>query len=165
MVEMELAFLPSFLLTIWPDGSRCSIVSILGSNAPIYAVNVFLNAATVLRRCLLQSPIIVQGRLLFPALLAFPLFLSRFRHHLSLRRRGDSSNPIDFQTASSVSNAARRAAVTTHIVLSWKKVWRFAWRLRTAHGERSHMPLSFIASWLPSSLMPASTTSLPTESL
>ena len=106
MVEMELAFLPSFLLIIWPDGSRCSIVSILGSNAPIYAVNVFLNAATVLRRCLLQSPIIVQGRLLFPALLAFPLFLSRFRHHLSLRRRGDSSNRIDFQTASAVSNAA-----------------------------------------------------------
>jgi hypothetical protein len=48
----------------------------------------------------------VQGRLLFPALLAFPLFLSRFRHLLSLRRRGDSSNPIDFQTASAVSNAA-----------------------------------------------------------
>ena len=53
MVEMELAFLPSFLPIIWPDGSGCSIVSILGSNAPIYAVNVFLNAATVLRRCLL----------------------------------------------------------------------------------------------------------------
>jgi hypothetical protein len=48
----------------------------------------------------------VQGRLLFPALLALPLLLSRFRHHLSLRRRGDSSNRIDFQTASSVSNAA-----------------------------------------------------------
>ena len=88
MVEMDLAFLPSFLLIIWPDGNRCSIVSILGSNAPIYAVNVFLNAATVLRRCLLQSPVIVQGRLLFPALLAFPLLLSRFRHHLQFKASG-----------------------------------------------------------------------------
>ena len=39
------------------------------------------------------------------------------------------------------------------------------WRQRRARGERSHMPLSFIASWLPSFLMPTSTTSLPTESL
>ena len=45
-----------------------------------------------------------------------------------------------------------RAAVTTHIALSWKKLWGFAWRPRRARGERSHMPLSFIASWLPSFL-------------
>jgi|HubBroStandDraft_1064217.scaffolds.fasta_scaffold34565_3 hypothetical protein len=34
-----------------------------------------------------------------------------------------------------------------------KSCGRFAWRPRTARGERSHMPLSFIASWLPSFLI------------
>jgi hypothetical protein len=33
-----------------------------------------------------------------------------------------------------------RAAVTTHIVLSWKNLWEFSWRPRRARGERSHMP-------------------------
>jgi hypothetical protein len=107
----------------------------------------------------------VQGRLLFPALLAFPLFLSRFRHHLSLRRRGDSSNPIDFQTASAVSNAAL-APLSPPILFSvGKRCGGLPWRLRRAHGERSHMPLSFIASRLARFFMPTSTTSLPTESL
>src|SRR5579863_572405 len=41
----------------------------------------------------------------------------------------------------------------------------FAWRPRRARGERSHIPLSFIASCLPSFLMTTSTTSLPTKSL
>ena len=46
-----------------------------------------------------------------------------------------------------------------------KKLWRLAWRPRRARAERSDMPLSFIASCLPSFLMPTSTTSLPAESL
>ena len=88
-----------------------------------------------------------------------------------------------------------RAAVTTRVVLRSKKAVGVSLRhggvhgdafaplsppilfsvgkscggLRGDHeehvGERSHMPLSFIASWLPSFLMPTSTTSLPTESL
>jgi hypothetical protein len=75
-----LAFLPFPLPIIRPDGSRCSIVSIDGSNALIGAVDSFLNAATVLRNGLRQSFAIVQGCLLFPALLTFRLILSPFRH-------------------------------------------------------------------------------------
>jgi hypothetical protein len=88
-----------------------------------------------------------------------------------------------------------RATVTTRVVLRSKKTVRvslrhggvhdaafaplsppilfsvgkscggFAWRPRRVRGQRSHIPLSFIASWLPSFLMPTSTASLPTESL
>ena len=88
-----------------------------------------------------------------------------------------------------------RATVTTRIVLRSKKAVRVSLRHggvhgaafaplsppilfsvgkscggllgdpRRARGERSHMPLSFIASWLPSFLMTTSTTSLPTEPL
>jgi hypothetical protein len=88
-----------------------------------------------------------------------------------------------------------RAAVTTRVVLRSKKTVGVSLRQGGVHGDvfaplsppilfsvgkscgcllgdhEEHVandltiPLSFIASWLPSFLMPTSTTSLPTESL